>query len=89
MESNINKNNKGKTLSKASSMKSFNNNIYNNMESKKNFKNNNINSFNNNNNIILRKQRTEKTNINKSNGVMFNNGFENHNNKYLMYKNDL
>ena len=89
MESNINKNNKGKTLSKASSMKSFNNNIYNNMDSKKNFKNNNINSFNNNNNIILRKQRTEKTNINKSNGVMFNNGFENHNNKYLMYKNDL
>ena len=84
-ESNLNKTNKNKTLSKASSMKSFNNNIYYNLDMKKNYKNNN--NINNNNNIILRKQRTEKEIMNKLNGVIPNNGWESQN-KYLIYKND-
>ena len=81
MEANLN-NNKNKTLSKASSVKSFNNNIYYNLEIKKNYKNNN-----NTNNALLRKQKTEKTIKNKLNGVMPSNGWQNQN-KYLIFKNN-
>jgi len=80
IESNLN-NNKNKTLSKASSMKSFNNNIYYNLEMKKTYKNNS------NNNAILRKQKTEKAIKNKLNGVISNNGWQNQN-KYLIFKNN-
>ena len=77
IENNLNKN---KTLSKASSMKSFNNNLYYNLEMKKNYKNNN-------NNIILRKQKTEKViNNNKMGSVISNNAWQNQN-KYLIFKN--
>ena len=76
IENNLNKN---KTLSKASSMKSFNNNLYYNLEMKKNYKNNN--------NIILRKQKTEKViNNNKIGSVISNNAWQNQN-KYLIFKN--
>ena len=81
IESNLD-NNKNKTLSKASSMKSFNNNIYYNLEMKKNYKNNS-----NNNNILLRKQKTEKVIKNKLNGGISNNGWQNQN-KFLIFKNN-
>ena len=76
IESNLS-NHKNKTLSKASSMKSFNNNLYYNIEMKKNYKNNN--------NMLMRKQRTEKIIKNKLSGVMPNN-WQNQN-KYLIFKN--
>ncbi len=61
-------------------MKSFNNNLYYNLEMKKNYKNNN-------NNIILRKQKTEKViNNNKIGSVISNNAWQNQN-KYLIFKN--
>ena len=82
IETNLN-NNKNKTLSKAASMKSFNNNIYYNLEMKKNYKKN-ITSNN-----LLKKQKTEKiinsNNNNKLSGVM-SHGWQNQN-KYLLFKN--
>ena len=78
IEPNLN-NNKNKTLSKASSMKSFSNNLYQNIEMKKNYKNNS-------NNILLRKQKTEKTIKNKLGGGISNDGWQNAN-KYLIFKN--
>ena len=78
IEPNLN-NNKNKTLSKASSMKSFSSNLYQNIEMKKNYKNNS-------NNILLRKQKTEKTIKNKLGGGISNDGWQNAN-KYLIFKN--
>ena len=83
IETNLN-NNKNKTLSKAASMKSFNNNIYYNLEMKKNYKKN-ITS-----NTLLKKQKTEKiinsNNNNKLSSGIMSNGWQNQN-KYLIFKN--
>ena len=85
IQPNLNNNNKNKTLSKASSMKSFGNNLYYNIEMKKNYKKNN----NNNNTTPLKKQKTEKVinnNIIKSGGILSSNDWQNQN-KYLIFKN--